>query len=253
MAWYLNRALTGFRNAVNAAYPRRDKASDGTIGDSAHQAGTSDHNPDKDNSVDAWDMDVDLRSQNNAAAIARLKQVFQAHESSRYWIHNRKIASRSEGWRVRDYDGDNPHDKHIHWNTRESHEDSTKPWHVEGDDMALDTNDVNAVATATAAKIFGGGMGSQGSQGTFHNYLIAWRTGEEARDAALKALLDTNDNVDTSAVIAKVEAVRTELADLVKSVDEEVADRLQNGSVDELAALLMQLPEDRRAELKSRI
>src|SRR5689334_3811705 len=58
--WYLNRALTAFRAAVNSAYPHRDKSSDGTIGDAAHQATSSDHNPDRDGSVDAWDMDNNL-------------------------------------------------------------------------------------------------------------------------------------------------------------------------------------------------
>lgn len=139
--WYLNRALTNFRNAVNAAYPNRDKASDGTIGDEAHQNTSSDHNPDADGSVDAWDMDVDLRSGNDAAAIEALKRVFQAHPSSRYWIHNRVICSRSTGWRREPYTGSNPHDKHVHWNTREAYENSSAPWILEDDVGTLEGKD----------------------------------------------------------------------------------------------------------------
>jgi hypothetical protein len=136
-AWHLNRALTAFRAAVNAAYPNRDRGSDGTIGDEAHQAGSSDHNPDADGSVDAWDMDVNLRSGNDAAAIEALKRVFQAHLSSKYWIHNDQIARREYGWRRDSYSYAGPsrnrHTQHVHWNTRESHEDSTAPWNVEDD------------------------------------------------------------------------------------------------------------------------
>jgi hypothetical protein len=135
VAWYLNGALTRFRVAVNAAYPRRDTTSDGTIGDTAHQGTNSDHNPDPDGSVDAWDMDVNLRSGDDVTAIEDMKRVFQAHPSSRYWIHNRQIASRSTGWRRERYNGDNPHTQHCHWNTRESHEDSTVPWLI-GEFMA---------------------------------------------------------------------------------------------------------------------
>ncbi|MEH1059402.1 hypothetical protein V6U89_29865 [Micromonospora sp. CPCC 206171] len=141
MAWYLNTALTNFRRAVNEKYPNRDKASDGTIGDADHLSRSSDHNEDPDGSVDAWDMDVDLRSGNDPAAIEELKRVFQAHESSRYWIHNGKIASRTDGWKRRDYTGKNPHDKHVHWNTRESHEDSAKPWFPKS--VPLPTQEVN--------------------------------------------------------------------------------------------------------------
>lgn len=140
---YLNAALTTFRNEVNRKFPNRDKTSDGWIGDAAHQATTSDHNPDSDGSVDAWDMDVDLFSfSNDAAEIERLKNAFQRHESSRYWIHNRRIASRSDGWIRRYYDGPNPHDKHVHWNTRTEFENSTKPF-LEEDDMltAQEKND----------------------------------------------------------------------------------------------------------------
>jgi hypothetical protein len=138
VAWYLNNALTTMRNEVNARWPGRDKGSDGTIGDEAHQSTSSDHNPDPDGSVDAWDMDVNLNGAGNGIPsddIEFLKARFQAHESSKYWIHNRIICSRSTGWRRENYTGSNPHDKHVHWNTRSEYEDSTKPWGIE-DDMA---------------------------------------------------------------------------------------------------------------------
>lgn len=156
MGWYLNPALSRFRAAVNVAYPQRDKTSDGTIGDPAHQATTSDHNPDPvgepdAGSVDAWDMDVDLRSDDDAAAIEELKRVFQTHESSRYWIHNRQIASRSTGWRRAAYTGSNPHDKHVHWNTRESHENSTAPWTIKGGDVSLTPGQEGALGVAYQA------------------------------------------------------------------------------------------------------
>jgi hypothetical protein len=138
VAWYLNPALTTMRGEVNARWPGRDKASDGTIGDEAHQSTSSDHNPDPDGSVDAWDMDVNLNGASNgipSSDIEFLKSRFQAHPASKYWIHNRIICSRSTGWRRENYTGPNPHDKHVHWNTRTEYEDSTEGWGIE-DDMA---------------------------------------------------------------------------------------------------------------------
>jgi hypothetical protein len=141
MAWYLNRALSNFRDAVNARWPNRDKTSDGTIGDPKHQASTSNHNPDPAGeadagSVDAWDMDVD--GVDVWACIA----AFEDHESASYWIYNDQIAKRFNGWRRDSYAyagaKRNRHTTHVHFNTRESHEDSPAPWRFP--EMGVDLN-----------------------------------------------------------------------------------------------------------------
>lgn len=60
MSWKLAAAAATLRNQVNARYPKRDKASDGTIGDQAHRRRISDHNPDKSGYVMALDLDEDF-------------------------------------------------------------------------------------------------------------------------------------------------------------------------------------------------
>jgi len=135
MTWYLNPALETMRAEVNSAYPFRDQESDGTIGDEAHQETDSDHNPDPapEEEVDAWDCDKELNGPGNPFAddVEFIIACFEAHESSKYWIYNRVIARRSTGWKREEYTGDNPHDKHIHFNTREEFDESTKPFGIE--------------------------------------------------------------------------------------------------------------------------
>lgn len=127
--WYLTPALTKYRDEVNKRYPKRDKATDGTIGDPAHAARVSQHNPDKDGSVDAWDMDKDLNgAQSDEREIEFLKLHFQRHDAAHLWIHNRQIALRSNGWKRETYRGTNPHTGHVHWESQQATENSTKPW-----------------------------------------------------------------------------------------------------------------------------
>lgn len=146
MAWFLNPALTRFRNEVDSRWPRRDLGSDGTIGDRAHQLTDSDHNPDRDGSVDAWDMDVDGLDVQKVIAAA-LK-----HESIEYVIYNRRITSRSMSgglgvWHP--YNGDSPHEEHVHFNTRPSHENSAKPWFTDQPEDDMYDQDAENVAWAT--------------------------------------------------------------------------------------------------------
>jgi hypothetical protein len=59
MSWKLAAAAATLRDQVNKRYPRRDRASDGTIGNLAHRRRISDHNPDKSGYVMALDLDED--------------------------------------------------------------------------------------------------------------------------------------------------------------------------------------------------
>src|SRR5690242_2829053 len=91
--WYLNPFLTSWRGQVNGFFPKRGKASDGTIGDAAHSARTSEHNPDTDGSVDAWDCDVNLLGSSIPTGAAQeisamwdLIREFEKQPQAQLWI-----------------------------------------------------------------------------------------------------------------------------------------------------------------------
>ncbi|SCG55155.1 Peptidoglycan-binding (PGRP) domain of peptidoglycan hydrolases-containing protein [Micromonospora echinaurantiaca] len=127
MGVHLAPTLRVLREEINTRWPHRDKASDGWIGDAAHQARKSDHNPDGDDrSVNAADFDID--------GIDPLLVVRQciAHPSTQYVIFNRTIWSRTRGFRAARYTGSNPHTKHLHVSVSHSRalEDSLRPWGI---------------------------------------------------------------------------------------------------------------------------
>lgn len=143
--WILVPCLVSLRGELNVLSPGRDKATDGSIGDAAHAAEPSDHNPDETgqgeqddadniNEVHAIDVDKDLRKPGwDATRVART--IADRHRRGldsrlEYIIWNRQIASRNTGWAWVPYDGSNPHTDHIHFSSRytSAAEANTSSW-----------------------------------------------------------------------------------------------------------------------------
>lgn len=138
MSWGgLNPALTAYRNAINLRLPNRGRHSDGGYADLAHGS-TSQHQPDADGTVDAFDMDVNLLASSAPIGSAAELQLIEAlkldfeqdpYGRGQLWIHHREIANRDvDNWRERGYSGDNPHTQHVHWQSRQSREHIAAAW-----------------------------------------------------------------------------------------------------------------------------
>lgn len=127
MSWYLAPSLDQLRSEVNARWPKRSKRSDGTIGDEAHSARKSDHNPNRRGSVNA--IDITAKGISTGALIAAAKR----HPSVRYIIYDRQIMNRDiDNFKPRAYRGANPHTKHVHISLyqRRSAEVDTRSWRI---------------------------------------------------------------------------------------------------------------------------
>lgn len=130
----LAKSLETLRNQVDAKFPKRSKASDGWIGDAAHQAkggaSASQHNPNDADVVCAIDITEDLSV---GLDCNRLMAELDASNDSRifYLIHDRKIDNSNDVTTA--YNGANPHDKHLHISVRYTVPalyDDARPWQL---------------------------------------------------------------------------------------------------------------------------
>jgi lysozyme family protein len=122
---YLAPSLSGLQHAINTRWPHRDHSSDGWIGDKAHAARTSDHNPDPVTGVvRAIDLDKD------GVHIPTVLTSMFLHPSTRYVIHRRRIWHIDNLFKPKDYTGSNPHTEHVHDSIEHSKvaENSSAPW-----------------------------------------------------------------------------------------------------------------------------
>jgi hypothetical protein len=135
MAWRVAKSLARLRDQLNAAYPNRSKASDGTIGDAAHAATVSDHNPDQYGIVRAFDITHDpahgVDGTRLAAALAKSRD-----PRIKYLIWNGRMLRAYEkpgipAWTWSAYTGTDPHTNHVHLSVvADSRADDTRPWQI---------------------------------------------------------------------------------------------------------------------------
>ncbi|MDL5055908.1 LysM peptidoglycan-binding domain-containing protein [Geitlerinema calcuttense] len=145
MSYRIAKSLGTLRSQVNAAYPNRDKASDGWIGDAAHAKNTSDHNPwikIKENSktvgiVTALDIDKDLSA---TEKVGRIVDALVLHKDKRikYIIWNSRIissyaANGYAAWVWRPYSGKNKHTEHVHISVKAEQQffDDASDWRLD--------------------------------------------------------------------------------------------------------------------------
>jgi hypothetical protein len=117
------------------------------VGDEAHAKGTSGHNHDDKPGVKAEDQDADNKPEVRALDFMRgskfsatqARDLFEAltrrpanQARLLYVIYNRRIRSRTDGWKDRPYSGENPHTDHVHASGRAEDDENTKAWELPG-------------------------------------------------------------------------------------------------------------------------
>ncbi len=196
MTWGgLNPALTAWRNGINKLLPGRSTTSDGGYADDAH-GGTSQHQPDSDGTVDAFDMDNNLLNSGDPngtdderAILEALKLDFEADSRAHLWISHRKIAQHdNQNWKEITYSGSSPHDEHTHWESHSQNESDGRAWkfpHTEallremnGDEMQLSDT---FTLSDDACKALGKPIGTVVTVETAFE-LILIHSGRESRD-----------------------------------------------------------------------
>jgi hypothetical protein len=125
------------RNQVNKRWPKRDKRSDGWIGDKAHAGRQSDHNPDSRGLVHALDIDADLDPKDPGTA-QRLANQIVAYAASgipganriKYVVFNDQIASGTYAnsmWKWRGSGYGHMHHIHVSFSTKGENNAQTFP------------------------------------------------------------------------------------------------------------------------------
>ena len=144
MSWRLAHGLETLRSQVDHQFPTRSKASDGTIGDAAHAARASDHNPVA-GIVHAWDVTHDPPTF-DAHAWAREVLVPGRDSRIKYVISNGQVWDPARGWHA--YHGQNPHNHHVHVSVVEDGGDDPRPWVLDAAKPFLVTAGVHLVPGA---------------------------------------------------------------------------------------------------------
>lgn len=138
---FLSPALAELRSEVDAMAPDRSKVSDGWLGDAAHAARHSDHNPEPDGSVDAIDITHDPAHGVDCSLLADQVKDDPRLVGGGYVIWNWQIWNPDIARIWRPYTGTNGHTKHMHVSVSDRGQNDTSPW-LEEDELMGKADDI---------------------------------------------------------------------------------------------------------------
>jgi hypothetical protein len=162
------QSLEVLLSQIDAKYPGRSKSSDGWIGDAAHQATKSDHNPNSAGVVQAIDITHDPANGVDTWALAETLRL-NRDPRIKYVISNGRIfSSVVDPWNWRPYTGANAHAHHVHVSVSDSAHlyDSGGPW-------KLDRTVKPGVNDDIVATVFGGPSDNMSGTQTAYGSLVA--------------------------------------------------------------------------------
>jgi hypothetical protein len=153
-SWREVRSLLRLLWQVDAMAPNRSRASDGTIGDAAHQARTSDHNPRVVPALGTTPVVLALDITHDPARGCDTHALAEDIRVSRdrrvlYVIANRQVTGPNHGWRWDPYTGTDPHINHMHVSVLATVlADDITDWAIEGDTVAISDDEINRIVNA---------------------------------------------------------------------------------------------------------
>jgi hypothetical protein len=273
MAWRLTHGLENFRAQANARWPARDKASDGTIGDAAHQAEVSGHNPDDTAGstpewtgdadataeVRAFDMDSDLREPGTTMQmlVDHLRALPGLNTVIRYMIFNRMMYHERDGFASTTYAGASAHLEHLHlsgaWSNA-ADENTTFDFKLEEvGQMPITQDDANLIADTLLRR--DGIVPNYGSDKDANPFVApSWALGRASlNNTMLYALRDWYNGFDTKVsgilatllVLAQSEAA--EIPPSAQAVADAVLADLNGQTAEQTAAALVAVLGTERA------
>lgn len=155
MSWRLAKSLEKLREQINGMAPGRSKVSDGSIGDTAHSARKSDHNPNDQGIVAAIDVTHDVSGGCDGRVLSRS---LIADPRVKYVIFSSQIwKARTGQWEA--YTGANAHNHHVHVSIQADALDQTQDWAVQIAGAPGEVSTSTPPATATRPFLKSGANG----------------------------------------------------------------------------------------------
>lgn len=155
MRAFLAPSLVALRTELDDQWPARDRSSDGWIGDAAHAARSSHHNPDETGLVRAFDGTHDPAGGPNMhelvrqVVVARDQRIEYVIFDGRIWRSYRHSSSHPPAWTPAPYRGPNMHRRHAHFSVTKAGARQLGLWwpNLKGDKaMSLTPSDLEKIA-----------------------------------------------------------------------------------------------------------